>query len=126
MTSILITKHESTVLILAFLLLFIFRTPTVVLFIAVALTALFFVRRKDIYFAWSMVAPRITGDAVHFSFKKYKINAYFFLAFPHVLVGTCTRGRTWKPTTARSFGNQAPFLKPCFLYFQGITTSPLF
>jgi hypothetical protein len=59
-----ISNTESSFFVVCFLVLFAVRSPLVVLFTAIALFALFLHKRKEIYFLWSIVAPRINGDAV--------------------------------------------------------------
>lgn len=63
--ALLISRSESSFFVVCFLLLFAVRTPLLVLFTAIALFAFFLHKRKEVYFLWSIVAPRINGDAVN-------------------------------------------------------------
>jgi NADPH-ferrihemoprotein reductase len=62
-TTVLLTKNETTFFVLSFLLLLVFRSPSVVILFAIALTTLFILKRKELYFLWSILAPRINGSA---------------------------------------------------------------
>jgi hypothetical protein len=64
MAALRISNTESSFFVVLFLVLFAVRSPLLVLFAAIALFAFFLHKRKEIYFLWSVVAPRINGDAV--------------------------------------------------------------
>lgn len=61
---IVISKNETIVFIVSFLILFAAESSALTLFAAIALLTLFFLKRKEFYFFWSIIAPRINGAAV--------------------------------------------------------------
>lgn len=60
--ALVITKQESTFFLVCFILLFSAHSYAIFLSF-VGLFAFFLLKRKEIYFVWSILAPRITGDA---------------------------------------------------------------
>ena len=63
MASISFSKAEVVFFVLSFFILF---RSTSYLFVCagIGLSTFFFLKRKEFYFLWSIIAPRITGSAV--------------------------------------------------------------
>lgn len=72
---IVISKNETIVFIVSFLILFAAESSALTLFAAIALLTLFFLKRKEFYFFWSIIAPRINGAAVCYTI--FIILSYF-------------------------------------------------